>query len=132
MRYFECYLDTEGCYVAGKSTIILLNPKEQRLFKILLGVLNSKLITFYIRGSYSTLGIGGGINFSRDMVENLPMPVFSSAESNKIISYVDNIISAKGKNISSDTSALESEIDHLVYQLYGLTEEEIRIVEGKE
>ena len=129
MRYFECYLDIEGCYVAGKSTIILLNPKEQRFFKILLGILNSKLITFYIRGSYSTLGIGGGINFSRDMVENLPMPVFLPAESNKIISYVENIISTKGKNISSDTSALESEIDRLVYHLYGLTYDEVLIVD---
>ena len=38
----------------------------------------------------------------------------------------------KEENPSADTSALESEIDRLVYQLYGLTDEEIRIVEGKE
>ena len=39
------------------------------------------------------------------------------------------IIDAKQRNPSADTSALESEIDHLVYQFYGLTEVEIRIVE---
>jgi len=37
---------------------------------------------------------------------------------------------AKGANPQADTSKLESEIDQLVYQLYGLTQEEIHIVEG--
>ena len=125
------FYDIDGSYVAGKSTIILLNPKESKHFKILLGILNSKLISFFIRGSYSTLGIGGGINFSRDMVEGLPLPQLSS-ESEKIIPYVDEIMKAKIQNVYADTSALESEIDYLVYRLYGLTEEEIKIVEGKE
>ncbi len=47
-----------------------------------------------------------------------------------IINIVDAVLSVKATNPSADTSALESEIDRLVYQLYGLTEEEIRIVEG--
>ena len=130
MRYFECYYDCDGSYIAGKSTIILLNPQKKELFKLLLGILNSKLIAFYIRGSYSTLGIGGGINFSRDMVEGLPIPILST-ESEKIILCVEKVLQAKRGNINSDISALESEIDRLVYQLYGLTDEEIRIVEGK-
>lgn len=131
MRYFECYYDCDGSYIAGKSTIILLSPQKKELFKVLLGILNSKLIAFYIRGSYSTLGIGGGINFSRDMVEGLPIPILST-ESEKIILCVEKVLQAKRGNINSDISALESEIDRLVYQLYGLTEEEIAIVEGKE
>jgi len=131
MRYFECFYDMSGNYVAGKSTIILLNPRNSQLFKVLLGILNSKLISFFIRGSYSTLGIGGGINFSRDMVESLPMPILSGNE-NCIISRVDAIIKAKNADINADTSILESEIDRLVYQLYGLTEDEIKIVEGCE
>ena len=128
MRYFECYYDCDGSYIAGKSTIILLNPQKKELFKVLLGILNSKLIAFYIRGSYSTLGIGGGINFSRDMVEGLPIPILST-ESEKIILCVEKVLQAKRGNINSDISALESEIDRLVYQLYGLTDEEIRIIE---
>ena len=50
----------------------------------------------------------------------------------KILVLVERIISEKRKECSFDTTTLESEIDRLVYQLYGLTEEEIRIVEGKE
>jgi len=41
------------------------------------------------------------------------------------------ILAAKRADPQADTSALEGEIDQLVYQLYGLTEDEVKIVEGK-
>ena len=47
----------------------------------------------------------------------------------KITRYVDQILTAKKANPQTDTAALEAEIDQLVYELYGLTEEEIAIVE---
>lgn len=130
MRYFECFYDYNGSCVAGKSTIILLNPKEEKYFKILLGILNSKLISFFIRGSYSTLGIDGGINFSRDMVEGLPLPSSIKSGGNQIISLVDKIIECKRINKSSDTSSIETEIDNIVYKLYGMKNEEISIIEN--
>ena len=43
---------------------------------------------------------------------------------------VDRILAAKQRDAGADVSALEREIDHLVYGLYGLTPEEIQIVEG--
>lgn len=49
-----------GDYVAGKSTIIIRNVKENITFKSLLAILNSSRIGFYIRESYSATGIGGG------------------------------------------------------------------------
>lgn len=39
-------------------------------------------------------------------------------------------LTAKQHNSAADTRALEAELDRMVYQIYGLTEEEIRIVEG--
>ena len=45
---------------------------------------------------------------------------------------MDRVLTIKNQTPSADTSALESEIDRLVYQLYGLTDEEIRIIEGVE
>lgn len=47
-----------------------------------------------------------------------------------LIQIVDQILTAKKFDPKADTSALEAEIDQLVYQLYGLTEAEIKIVEG--
>ena len=59
----------------------------------------------------------------------LPLPKIEF--SNKVIAEkVDQILSLKKDNPEADTSALEREIDFMVYALYGLSEEEIGIVEG--
>ena len=56
--------------------------------------------------------------------------LLSSARNRWTIS-TDGILAAKRANLQADTSAWGREIDQLVYQLYGFTEEEIGIVEGK-
>jgi len=129
MRHFEAFYDKMGEYVAGKSTIIIREKIPRVDLLLLLPILNSKLITFYIRGLYSALGIDGGINFSKDLVETLPIADNFTDYSEKIISYTKNIINAKKANHQADTSNLESKIDQLIYELYGLTEEEIKIIE---
>ncbi|WP_161976132.1 hypothetical protein [Brachyspira catarrhinii] len=50
----------------------------------------------------------------------------------KIESLVDEILKIKSKNLNEDVSMIEGEIDRIVYKLYGLSEEEIRIIEGKD
>lgn len=47
-----------------------------------------------------------------------------------MILFVEQILSIKRKASNADTSAIEREIDHKVYELYGLTDEEIRVIEG--
>lgn len=54
----------------------------------------------------------------------------SPENQNPIVVLVDRILAARRKNPPADTSALEREIDQLVYKLYGLAEEEIAIVDG--
>jgi len=64
-------------------------------------------------------------------VENLPIKLADTKAQEKIETLVDQILTKKSHEASIDTSGLETEIDQLVYQLYGLSEEEIRIVEGR-
>ena len=45
--------------------------------------------------------------------------------------FSNQILATKKKDPNADTSALERQIDKMVYELYGLTPEEIAIVEGK-
>jgi hypothetical protein len=63
-------------------------------------------------------------------LKSFPLPKL--AEKSEVVSRVEEkvreVVAIKRNKNSADTSALESEIDRLVYQLYGLTEEEIRIV----
>lgn len=59
------------------------------------------------------------------------VPIKYTSNQQPFITIVDQILSTKKANPKADTSELEKQIDEMVYELYGLTEEEIRIVEGK-
>lgn len=129
MRYFECFYDAKGEYIAGKSTIII---KGDDLYSIL-GILNSKLISFYIKESYSALGIDGGINFSKDLVLDLPLPIanFSILKGN-----VQNVIALTTQSDYQNSELkqqavkeYENQIDIMVYKLYDLTYSEVKTID---
>ncbi len=118
-----------GVYLSSNEYMIGGNYNK----KYFLGLLNSKLLGWYLNTITGNLGnnmrIGQKSNF-----QNLPLPPITSENQpivSQIESLVDKIITAKKENPQADTSELEKEIDELVYKLYGLTEEEIRIIEGK-
>ena len=92
--------------------------------KGLLGYLNSSLFKFFFQTVSNTIR-GGYMRFFTDYVNKCPVP--NNLES--LEALVSKIIEVKKQDPSADTSVLEAEIDQLVYQLYGLTDEEIAIVE---
>ena len=94
--------------------------------KYVLGVINSKLINWYFMQFQSE-----GLHCYPDDAKQFPIAKASIEQQKPIIDLVDLILEKKRVNPNADTTSLESEIDHLVYQLYGLTEEEIKVVEGK-
>jgi hypothetical protein len=61
----------------------------------------------------------------------LQIPIFNTKDVESVTSIVDKIFSKKSKNPEADISDLEKQIDAMVYKLYDLTEEEIKIIEGK-
>ena len=95
--------------------------------KYILGILASKLGRELL-----TLQRAGDYHIVPEHIRNIPVAYATQDQQNKIINIVDEILISKQNDSSSDTSALESEIDRLVYHLYGLTEEEIKIVEGRD
>lgn len=120
--------DDEGLYI--NKTIFMIPSSD----KYLLGVLNSKLVWLFLKRTCSSLGDpdnGGRLNLQRIYVSKIPIANAEKAEQKQIGSIVDKILTAKKQNPAADTTKLESEIDRLVYELYGLSEEEIGIVEGK-
>ena len=66
----------------------------------------------------------------RDILQ-FSIPNLCNKQTSDIENIVDQIISVKCKNPEAETSSLEAEIDQIVYDLYGLTEEEVRIIENK-
>lgn len=77
-----------------------------------------------------TTGLGL-IQWERFSVERVPVPRIDSANRAIFVALVNRILSAKSDDHSADTTKWEREIDRLVYDLYGLTEEEIAAVEGR-
>lgn len=77
IRHFESFLDKEGEFIAGKSTVILRNFRENYGLEAILALLNSKLMTYYIKEAYSGLAMDEGINFSAPLVSELPIPRIS-------------------------------------------------------
>ena len=113
--------DPLGKYYCDVTTYFMTGNN----LKYILAILNSKLFEYALLKIYLE---GDTFKSKNAIIQNFPVPPINE-KSEKIIDIVDSIISKKQGNPSADTSALESKIDSLVYQLYGLTEEEIKIVE---
>ncbi|MFN0213323.1 MAG: TaqI-like C-terminal specificity domain-containing protein, partial [Saprospiraceae bacterium] len=94
-----------------------------------LGILNSQIVWFYLNQVTSKLQ-GGALAMQSPYVLSIPIPPISKPVQSQIESLVTRILALKKSDPAADTSALESEIDQLVYGLYGLTEEEVAVVEG--
>lgn len=121
---YEAILDIEGEYIAGKSTTIILG--EINVLKTLIAFINSKIASFWLDIQFNSLKMSGeAINVGRNELMLLPIPILSSS----LINLVDRILSAKKANPQADTKALEDEIDLLVYHLYGLTYDEVLIID---
>jgi hypothetical protein len=73
---------------------------------------------------------GGAYTLKHATIQQLSIPTVSLAAQLPIISLVEQVLLAKKTNTAVDTAALEKEIDRLIYGLYGLTEEEIGIIES--
>lgn len=113
--------DDTGCYCNNSMWIL---PTDN---KALLGLLNSKMGWWLISKFCSQ--IQNGYQLIWKYFGQIPIAL-EEKKQQPIISLVDRILSAKKANPQADTTAEEHEIDRLVYALYGLTEEEIAIVEG--
>lgn len=121
-------LDENKLY-AWKSVFVLLSDEKKYHLNFLLALLNSKTINFF----YQKLVGEGGRTFAQVKGVNLVLlPIKETAIDSQqpLMNKVNEILSIKSQDPQADTQGLEQEIDTMVYKLYGLTEEEIKIVEG--
>ena len=117
-------IDDSGVY--GMEGIYFIIPKDDKAnLHYLLGILNSKLINYLFATKFLNLAI------KAEYVKQIRIPTATSSQLDCIVSKVNQILSTKKANPQADTSEWEKEIDRLVYELYGLTEEEVKVVEGR-
>ncbi|GAA6801406.1 class I SAM-dependent DNA methyltransferase [Helicobacter pylori] len=127
------YLDNGECelgYFYAEATSFILTGEHLRY---LLGMLHSKLITFAFKVFYAGGGLGeSGYRYKKAFIERLPIPKITPQNqklAHKITDCAKAILEAKEKDPKANTQKLEKEIDALVYQLYNLTDEEIKTIE---
>ncbi|EAL8025782.1 class I SAM-dependent DNA methyltransferase [Campylobacter jejuni] len=123
------YVDFD-CYVSATFYVI----KTQRInVKYLTAILNSKLVAFWLKHK----GKMQGNNYQIDKEPLLNIPIVDTNSKNKklaheLINLVDEILKAKEQDKNVNTQELENKINSLVYKLYNLNEEEIKIIKNKE
>ncbi len=102
--------------------------------KYLFAILNSKVIYFFMHQMASNLG-EGAFRWIKQFIERLPIPQITEKNqelADKITDGAKAILKSKEKDPKANTQQLEKEIDALVYQLYNLTDEEIKIIEERQ
>jgi len=120
--------DSEQYYAL--NTLVIVNKIDNKIgpdLKFILGLMNSKLMNYVYSNKFkSTKTVFSEIQARS--IKELPIPKMSNELENEITSLSAEIISLKKS--MTDTTDLEIQIDQLVYQLYDLTEEEIKIIEN--
>ena len=111
----------------NNSVLTIIDKSKEISLTSLLAILNSKAIGYYIStfGDKSNQALFPRV--SMKMLKQLPIPKIDNSQQMELDSLVEEVITMK--KIGNNTDALEYEIDKLVYDLYGLTEEEIAVIE---
>ncbi|ENZ3855894.1 class I SAM-dependent DNA methyltransferase [Campylobacter coli] len=122
--------ETSFAFAMAPANIITSNSD---ILKYILAFLNSDFIYLMLRKFYMGGGIEGELKTNN--LEKLPIPKINSKNqklADELINLVDEILKAKEQDKNANTQELENKINSLVYKLYNLTEEEIKIIENKE
>ena len=114
--------------IFGGGTSHSLRVTDERIdLRYILGLLNSKLMEWIIY-DICPVKMGDARKYGLNYIKKLPIPIVSKEIQEIVIQLVERVIEQKKKDI--DTVELENQIDQIIYELYGLTEEEIKIVEA--
>ncbi|ECL3076955.1 class I SAM-dependent DNA methyltransferase [Campylobacter coli] len=135
---YPCIMAKEPCFSYETSFAFAMAPaniitSNSDILKYILAFLNSDFIYLMLRKFYMGGGIEGELKTNN--LEKLPIPKINSKNqklANELINLVDEILKAKEQDKNANTQELENKINSLVYKLYNLTEEEIKIIENKE
>ncbi|EHT6093772.1 Eco57I restriction-modification methylase domain-containing protein [Campylobacter jejuni] len=131
VRKPQFYLDVNLNFYAEATSFILTGEN----LKYLIAFLNNDFIAFIFKTFYAGGNLGeNGFRYKKAFLEKLPIPKINSKNqklANELVNLVDEILKAKEQDKNANTQELENKINSLVYKLYNLTEEEIKIIEGK-
>lgn len=128
--YFVILYKNSGIFLEKTAFMIVSDAYN---LKLLTALLNSKLVTFYFKNFCGGCILGkSGYQYNKHALEKIPIPKITTKNqelADKITDCAERILKTKAKDPKANTQRSEKEIDALVYQLYNLTDEEIKIIE---
>ncbi|EPY3970327.1 TPA: Eco57I restriction-modification methylase domain-containing protein [Campylobacter jejuni] len=133
-KEFIAFFDNEFFVLNQKCFILSHQSNNKKELLYLTALLNSNVNFYYFKQIGAKLG-ASGYEMSKIFVEKLPIPKINSKNqkiADELINLADEILKAKEQNKNANTQELENKINSIVYKLYNLTEEEIKIIENKE
>lgn len=128
VKHNKFVLDNVG-YAFSFGNMYAIVSRGEINIKVLLGILNSKLIEFYLH-CVAPVKQGGYYSYGATVLDKIPLAYPEKETENKLLALVEHILSLKRIDPQTDTSSLEKDIDDIVYKLYNLTPEEIAQVEN--
>ncbi|EAI4441311.1 class I SAM-dependent DNA methyltransferase [Campylobacter lari] len=128
VRKPQFYLDTKSNFYAEATSFILTGEN----LKYLIAFLNNDFVAFMFKMFYAGGNLGeNGFRYKKAFLERLPIPKINSKNeklANELISLVDEILNLKEQDKNANTKTQEDKINSIVYKLYNLNEEEIKII----
>ena len=126
--YDSAFFFDKNAYYPEATAFIITGER----LKYLIALLNSKFLTYVFKTFYAGGDLRGNtFRYKKVFLETLPVPKIEITEQLPFEILVDQILAAKQEDPNADTTALEKQIDEMVYKLYELTPEEIAIVKGE-
>jgi type I restriction-modification system DNA methylase subunit len=119
----EFAYDAAGYFLNNKASLAVPNDPYYCL-----AILNSSVSLWFAKQVFATKE-GGFYDFEPRYCSQFPIPVAAPQKQKRVERLVERILAVKLRDVEGDVSALEREIDQLVYALYGLTPDEIKLIE---
>ncbi|GHA13177.1 type II endonuclease-methyltransferasefusion protein [Devosia pacifica] len=94
-------IDLDGSYVPGKTTLVICSD-DLVLLKCLAGIVNSQIASFYVKQKYASASYNGGVNFTSDMINSIPVP--KGIKKPVIAALVDRIVAGRSKFVETTAS----------------------------
>lgn len=130
-------LDLYGDTIPAKTTLILTSESLDDL-KFLLALINNDLTLFYLKEKYPASSYNQGITFTKDMINNFPIPAIDNKKKQQVISLVDQILNitfapdfVDSPESRADIQIITNQLNDLFTNMYGLEVEEADMIYKK-
>ena len=121
----------KNSYFVGKSSL-LTKLDNQVDIHYLLAILNSSMVNYWYANYFDNTHMAGGyLRFDIPYLKQIPIKVIEIGKQEELITLVKKAIENKNSNINADIEKIKKQINKSVYKIYGLSKEEIQIIENE-